>query len=229
MFRSAGEWPVWRAKRCPMSLQAAFWAGLADRGFETDYWLPRAFIVGIVTGIGVLLEGRPQNEPGSGPSNEPKNAVQAQKRQIRDRFHPVASLFRQKLFLWLWVAPFCPDPAGWLVLAPLAGVTSEQSQGACMGGILALVLCGGGLAVISPWRDHLGSDLPTLWLMVTVGRLLVTPAAAVLLYFSARPPMDFFVIGIAAAFLGVLFFETPMIALDIRRQITDAEHEKPLK
>ncbi len=98
-----------------------------------------------------------------------------------------------------------------------------------MGGILALVLCGGGLAVISPWRDHLGSDLPTLWLMVTVGRLLVTPAAAVLLYFSARPPMDFFVIGIAAAFLGVLFFETPMIALDIRRQITDAEHEKPLK
>ena len=52
-------------------------------------------------------------------------------------------------------------------------------------------------------------------------------AAAVLLYFSARPPMDFYVIGIAAAFLGVLFFETPMIALDIRRQITDAEHEKP--
>jgi hypothetical protein len=96
-----------------------------------------------------------------------------------------------------------------------------------MGGLLALVVCGGGLAVISPWRDHLGSDLPTLWLMVTVGRLLVTPAAALLLYFSARPPMDFFVIGIAAAFLGVLFFETPMIALDIRRQITDAEHEKP--
>ena len=55
------------------------------------------------------------------------------------------------------------------------------------------------------------------------------PAAAVLLYFSARPPMDFFVIGIAVAFLGVLFFETPMIALDIRRQITDAEHEKPSK
>ena len=135
--------------------------------------------------------------------------------------------FPAKALLGLWIALFIVTALGWLVLAPLAGVSSEQSQGALMGGILALVVCGGGLAVISPWRDHLGSDLPTLWLMVTVGRLLVTPAAAVLLYFSARPPMDFFVIGIAAAFMGVLFFETPMIALDIRRQITDAEHEKP--
>ena len=30
---------------------------LADRGFETDFWLPTGFIVGIVTGIGVLLRG----------------------------------------------------------------------------------------------------------------------------------------------------------------------------
>ena len=35
------------------------------------------------------------------------------------------------------------------------------------------------------------------------------------------------VFGIASAFLAVLFFETPMIALDIRRQITDAELDKP--
>ena len=30
---------------------------LADRDFETDYWLATGFIVGIVTGIGVLLRG----------------------------------------------------------------------------------------------------------------------------------------------------------------------------
>ena len=30
---------------------------LADRGFETDFWLPTGFIVGIVTGIGVLVRG----------------------------------------------------------------------------------------------------------------------------------------------------------------------------
>ena len=135
--------------------------------------------------------------------------------------------FPAKALLVLWLALFGLAILGWMVVAPMAGISPERAQGALMGGLLALVICGGGLAVISPWRDHLGSDLPTLWLMVTVGRLLVTPAAAVLLYFFARPPMDFFVIGIAAAFLGVLFFETPMIALDIRRQITDAEHEKP--
>lgn len=135
--------------------------------------------------------------------------------------------FPAKALLVLWLALFGLAILGWMVVAPMAGISPERAQGALMGGLLALVICGGGLAVISPWRDHLGSDLPTLWLMVTVGRLLMTPAAAVLLYFSARPPMDFFVIGIAAAFLGVLFFETPMIALDIRRQITDAEREKP--
>lgn len=135
--------------------------------------------------------------------------------------------FPAKALLVLWFALFGLAILGWMVVAPMAGISPERAQGALMGGLLALVICGGGLAVISPWRDHLGSDLPTLWLMVTVGRLLMTPAAAVLLYFSARPPMDFFVIGIAAAFLGVLFFETPLIALDIRRQITDAEREKP--
>ena len=135
--------------------------------------------------------------------------------------------FPAKALLVLWLALFGLAILGWMVVAPMAGISPERAQGALMGGLLALVICGGGLAVISPWRDHLGSDLPTLWLMVTVGRLLMTPAAAVLLYFSTRPPMDFFVIGIAAAFLGVLFFETPMIALDIRRQITDAEREKP--
>lgn len=135
--------------------------------------------------------------------------------------------FPAKALLVLWITLFGLAILGWMVVAPMAGISPERAQGALMGGLLALVICGGGLAVISPWRDHLGSDLPTLWLMVTVGRLLMTPAAAVLLYFSARPPMDFFVIGIAAAFLGVLFFETPMIALDIRRQITDAEREKP--
>ena len=135
--------------------------------------------------------------------------------------------FPAKTLLLLWVALLVLTLVGWMVIAPLAGVSPEDARGALMGGLLALVVCGGGLAVISPWRDHPGSELPTLWLMVTVARLLVTPAAAVLLYFSARPPMDFFVIGIAAAFFAVLFFETPMIALDIRRQITDAEHEKP--
>ena len=135
--------------------------------------------------------------------------------------------FPAKALLWLWIALFIATIAGWMVLAPTVGASPEQAKGALMGGILALLVCGGGLLVISPWRDHSGSDLPTLWLMVTVGRLLLTPAAALLLYFSARPPMDFFVFGIASAFLAVLFFETPMIALDIRRQITDAELDKP--
>jgi hypothetical protein len=83
--------------------------------------------------------------------------------------------------------------------------------------------------LITPWRDHPASELPTLWLLVTVVRLLVTPMVAVLLYFAAHPPTDFYVVGLASSFLCVLFFETPLIALDIRRQIVDIESDQASK
>ena len=103
------------------------------------------------------------------------------------------------------------------------GTTPAEAQAGLFGGLLALGLCGGALLIIAPWREHPASDLPTLWLLVTVVRLLATPMVALLLYFAARPPMDFFVVGLAIAFLCVLFFETPLIALDVRRQIVAEE------
>jgi hypothetical protein len=38
--------------------------------------------------------------------------------------------------------------------------------------------------------------------------------------------MEFFVVGCASAFLCVLFFETPLIALDVRRQIVEQEQQR---
>ena len=57
-------------------------------------------------------------------------------------------------------------------------------------------------------------------------RLLATPMVALLLYFVAQPPADFYVVGLACCFLCVLFFETPLIALDIRRQIVEMERNQ---
>lgn len=131
-----------------------------------------------------------------------------------------------KGLLILWLAMLLATILGWGVVAQLAGISTAKAQAGLMGGLLALLLCGGALMLITPWRDHPASELPTLWLLVTVVRLLTTPIVALLLYFAARPPLDSYVLGLASCFLCVLFFETPLIALDIRRQIVDLEGEQ---
>ncbi len=93
---------------------------LADRGFETDFWLPTGFIVGIVTGIGVLLERGPQNEQGVGPSNRPKTPFRLRKGRFVTDSIPRFT-FPAKALLGLWIALFHRHPLGWLVVAPLAG------------------------------------------------------------------------------------------------------------
>lgn len=128
--------------------------------------------------------------------------------------------------LILWLVLILLAFLGWGVVAQPAGTTPAQAEAGLFGGLLALGLCGGALLIIAPWRDHPASDLPTLWLLVTVVRLLATPMVALLLYFAARPPMEFFVVGCASAFLCVLFFETPLIALDVRRQIVEQEQQR---
>ena len=131
-----------------------------------------------------------------------------------------------KGLLVLWLVLLLATFVGWGWVAEPLGLTGARARAGLLGGVLSLLTCGAPLLVIAPWRDRPASDLPTLWLMVTVVRLLATPMLALLLYFAARPPMDFYVIGLAGAFLCVLFFETPLIALDIRRQLVDMESEK---
>ena len=131
-----------------------------------------------------------------------------------------------KALLVLWLVLIMALFLGWGLLAPVLGASSSQALAGLGGGVPVLVMCGGALLLIAPWRDRPDSDLPTLWLLVTVVRLLATPVVALLLYFAARPPMEYFVVGCASAFLCVLFFETPLIALDVRRQLVDQEEQR---
>lgn len=131
-----------------------------------------------------------------------------------------------KGLLVVWLVLFLISFLGWGLLAPSLGVSPARSQAGLLGALPVLGLCGGALLLIAPWRDRPASDLPTLWLFVTVVRLLATPMVALLLYFAARPPMEYFVVGSAIAFLCVLFAETPLIALDVRRQIAAEEGEQ---
>lgn len=108
---------------------------------------------------------------------------------------------------------------GWLVIAPRQGMPLEEARAALLGTLVALLVGGGTLLMVSPWKARPSGDLPTLWLLVTVVRLFATPACALLLYFAARQPTGPYVLGIGSAYIALLVLETSVIVPDMRRQI----------
>ena len=107
----------------------------------------------------------------------------------------------------------------WLLLAPRFGLDSGEGRAAFLGSVVALLVGGGILLMVAPWRPRPSGDLPTLWLLITVGRLFATPACALLLYFAARLPAGPYVLGIGSAYIALLIIETSVIVLDMRRQL----------
>ena len=123
-----------------------------------------------------------------------------------------------RLLAACWLVLVALNFVGWLVVAPAMGETVSEVRAGLTGGLLSMVVGGGSLVLISPWKPRPSEDLPTLWLAVTVARVLVTPVVALLLYFAARPATGPYVLGIGSAYLGLLFLETTVIVLDMRRQ-----------
>ena len=119
----------------------------------------------------------------------------------------------------VWVVLLVLACLGWLVVAPAVGVEPAGSRGGLMGALVALLIGAGSILLVRPWRPRPSGDLPTLWLLITVGRLFVTPACALLLYFAARPPAGTYVLGIGSAYIALLFLETTVIVHDMRRQL----------
>ena len=119
----------------------------------------------------------------------------------------------------VWVLLLVLAFLGWLVVAPAVGVEPAGSHGGLMGALIALLIGAGSILLVGPWRPRPSGDLPTLWLLITVGRLFVTPACALLLYFAARPPAGTYVLGIGSAYIALLILETTVIVHDMRRQL----------
>ena len=108
---------------------------------------------------------------------------------------------------------------GWLVVGPALGLAPTATRAGLMGALVALLVGAVSILLIAPWRARPSGDLPTLWLLITVGRLFATPACALLLYFAARPPAGTYVLGIGSAYIALLFLETTVIVHDMRRQL----------
>ena len=127
--------------------------------------------------------------------------------------------FRTLIGVWcILLATFLV--AAWLAAG--AGVPSGEVGSALIGSLVALGIGALSILVIRPWSPKASGDLPTIWLFVTVARLFATPVFALLIYFAARLPTGSYVLGIGAAYIALLFLETAVIIVDMRRQFTPA-------
>lgn len=77
-------------------------------------------------------------------------------------------------------------------------------------GVLAMA----GIAVLTPWKPRAMADWMTMWLGATVFRVLVTPAAAFLLYSApslalAAKPLG---LSVALTYMATLFVEAAVLA-----------------
>lgn len=122
-----------------------------------------------------------------------------------------------------WLGVMVLSTGGWWVAARFMTIEPDAVVWGSIGGALSGAIGGLGLLVLAPWKPRRSGDLPTLWMGVTTGRLLATPAVAFLLYSAAHPPDRPYVFGIAAAAFLLLVVEVPIIARAMLSQLADEE------
>lgn len=113
--------------------------------------------------------------------------------------------------------------AVWMTAAPAVGWSGGP---VAMRALLAVAPVGlAGWLVTAPWRPRPIVDWMTAWLAGTVIRLLLTPAAAAALYFSAPLDTRQFVAATGACYFASLLTEVATITLHLqgrgRRSGTD--------
>lgn len=125
-----------------------------------------------------------------------------------------------------WIASTAIPVLGWWFLPAVFGAAPDWATWGVVGAALVGVIGGLGLLALTPWRPKRSGDLPTLWLAVTTGRILLIPAAAFLLYSATHPPDKPYVLGLASAGLVLLAIEVPLIARAMLRQIALEEQRQ---
>lgn len=103
----------------------------------------------------------------------------------------------------------------WTIAALAAGqrVLAEGAAGA--GLVLAVGLLS--IAAMRPWKARPVSTWTSLWLAALVGRLVVTPAAAWLLYSAAPLAPTPFLLAVGVTYVIVQVSEAAAVALHLKR------------
>ncbi len=117
------------------------------------------------------------------------------------------------------VAAIVASAVGAAVLWTIAAlVTGERviGEGAAGAGVV-LVVGVLGVVAIRPWKVRPVSAWTSLWLAAMVGRLVLTPLAAWLVYSAAPLEMAPFMLAVAASYVIVQLTEAAAVALHLKK------------
>ncbi len=128
---------------------------------------------------------------------------------------PVTSLPTRRLLL-IMIAAVLATLAGWSAVTALIGVTGTIPAAAA-GATLVAGISIVSLVAIGPWKTRAMGTWATLWLAALVGRLLLTPALAYLLYSATPLSLTPLMLSVAVTYVIVQISEAAALAAYLKR------------
>ena len=128
---------------------------------------------------------------------------------------PTVALPTRQLLVTIGVTA-AATAAAWMVIAALAGPADAIGAGAAGAAVVALVSIASMLA-IRPWLARPISEWTTMWLAALIGRLLLTPVLAYLLYSATPFAMMPLLLSVAVTYVIVQISEAASLALYLKR------------
>ncbi|MEE8155177.1 MAG: hypothetical protein V3T53_09525 [Phycisphaerales bacterium] len=107
--------------------------------------------------------------------------------------------------------------AGWLAVVWLGGFGAEAVAAGLAGAALVAAVGVAAALLMRPWRPRPLSSWVTWWLAGIVGRVLVTPAVAYLLYSATSLSGTPLLLSVATTYVIVQCGEAAALALHIKR------------
>ncbi len=128
---------------------------------------------------------------------------------------PVTSLPTRRMVTIVIVAVLTTI-AGWSVVTALTGRT-WTIPAAASGATLVAGITIGSLVAIQPWKTRAMGTWANLWLAALVGRLLLTPALAYLLYSATPLSLTPLMLSVAVTYIIVQISEAAALAAHLNR------------
>ena len=128
---------------------------------------------------------------------------------------PVTSLPTRRMVLTA-IAAAVATIAGWATVTALTGRTDTIATAAA-GTTLVAVISIVSLVAIGPWKTRAMGTWANLWLAAIVGRLLLTPAFAYLLYSATPLSLTPLMLSVGVTYVVVQISEAAALAAHLNR------------
>ena len=128
---------------------------------------------------------------------------------------PVTSLPARRMVVTV-IAAWAAVIAAWAVVTALTGRTATITPAAA-GATLVAGISILSLLAIGPWKPRAMGTWTNLWLAALVGRLLLTPALAYLLYSATPLSLTPLMLSVAVTYIVVQISEAAALAAHLNR------------